>query len=101
MHLSSRTSSLPFSLLSVFALLDLSFAVNIDCKDVGVKGYHYDLSALKGPHAVHWIREEELVTRNFTFTIDLCSPLKKKKEERDCPVGTYGMFISPWLHVRY
>jgi hypothetical protein len=69
-------------------------AVSLDCKNVVVKGQHFDLSELAGPRAVHLIEDTPPSLSNTTFTIDICNPLKRTKnvpKENECPTGTYGI----------
>jgi hypothetical protein len=48
---------------------------------------------------VHWVRDVEPATHNFTFTLDICKPLKKnykdEKPHHECPENTRGEF--DWL----
>lgn len=42
---------------------------------------------------MHWVREEGIITKNTTFTIDICKAIGKKKgilDEDQCPEGTRG-----------
>ncbi|KAG9884265.1 hypothetical protein KCU94_g18294, partial [Aureobasidium melanogenum] len=67
-------------------------AISLDCKNVVVKGQHFDLSELAGPRAVHLIEDTPPSLSNTTFTIDICNPLKRTKnvpKENECPTGTY------------
>jgi hypothetical protein len=68
-------------------------AVSLDCKNVLVKGQHFDLSELAGPRAVHLIEETPPSLSNTTFTVDICNPLKRTKgvsKDNECQTGTYG-----------
>ncbi|KAI4731650.1 hypothetical protein E4T49_00414 [Aureobasidium sp. EXF-10728] len=67
-------------------------AVSLDCKNVVVKGQHFDLSELAGPRAVHLIEENPPSLSNTTFTVDICNPLKRTKnvpKDNECQTGTY------------
>jgi len=83
---------------SLPALLVLSAtaatAVSLDCKNVVVKGQHFDLSELAGPRAVHLLEENPPSLSNTTFTVDICNPLKRTKnvpKDNECQTGTYGI----------
>ncbi|KAF1986744.1 hypothetical protein K402DRAFT_376618 [Aulographum hederae CBS 113979] len=81
----------------------LSSADTLDCKDVLVDKTHFDLRTLGGEHVVHWVRDEALPTvKNFTFTIDICKPLKKVSHvpaPEQCPSGTNICGIDYHTHV--
>jgi hypothetical protein len=69
-------------------------AVSLDCKNVVVKGQHFDLSELAGPRAVHLIEDTPPSLSNTTFTVDICNPLKRTKnvpKDNECQTGTYGI----------
>lgn len=95
------TMRLSEDLLSLSALLSLSsltWAINLDCKDVRVDKQSFDLSVLGGPHTVHWIQETPPSLSNFTFTIDICKALRRTKgvpKDNECPTGTRGKACQP------
>jgi hypothetical protein len=69
-------------------------AISLDCKNVVVKGQHFDLSELAGPRAVHLLEETPPSLSNTTFTVDICNPLKRTKnvpKDNECQTGTYGI----------
>jgi hypothetical protein len=50
---------------------------------------------------VHWVRHEEPVSKNTTFTIDICKPIGVKKgvaKEDQCPGGTRGKKVPLSAH---
>ncbi|KAK3344367.1 autophagy-related protein 27 [Lasiosphaeria hispida] len=64
---------------------------NIPCEKLEVDGARFDLSALKGPHAVVTGEFAPPSHYNRTYTVDLCAPLKKPEgaaKEEACPDGT-------------
>ncbi|KAK0280284.1 type II membrane protein [Friedmanniomyces endolithicus] len=66
-------------------------AVTLDCKHIRIDKKDFDLSALGGPKTIHEQRWLPPSISNTTFTIDLCSPLKKLKgvdSKEQCPSGT-------------
>lgn len=85
----SRGSRLPLLLL----LPAVVSAVTFDCSHVRVDGQSFDLSELGGPHSVWRIEDTPPSLLNTTFTIDVCSPLKKTKgvaKDDECATGTRG-----------
>ncbi|GAB7353983.1 hypothetical protein MBLNU459_g4578t1 [Dothideomycetes sp. NU459] len=66
-------------------------AVTFDCSHVRVDGQSFDFSELGGPHSVWRTEDTPPSVLNTTFTIDVCSPLRKTKgvpKYDECPVGT-------------
>jgi hypothetical protein len=54
------------------------------CGEIRVDKISFDLSSLGGPHSVkHTFDLGDKKERNSTYTIDLCQPLKKKKNQND------------------
>ncbi|KAK3080497.1 hypothetical protein LTS18_000795, partial [Coniosporium uncinatum] len=82
-------SSLPTTFL---ALPTLIAAVTFDCNSVVVDKKHFDLSSLSGEHVLNWTyASTDLVTQTWTFTLDICRPLKRTKgvsKAEECPGGT-------------
>jgi hypothetical protein len=80
------------AILSAILFPFLSAAVgNLVCDQIRVDKISFDLSSLGGPHSVkHTFDLGDKKERNATYTIDLCQPLKKKKNKddtdgTDCP----------------
>ncbi|KAF2104158.1 hypothetical protein NA57DRAFT_70372 [Rhizodiscina lignyota] len=76
------------SLLSLPSLI--LAAASFDCSDIVKDRIRFNLKPLGGPHVVHWIETEELITHNHTYTIDICQPLKRTKgvpADEECPNG--------------
>jgi hypothetical protein len=66
---------------------------SFDCSKVVAQKIRWDLKELGGDRSVHWVRDEEPVTKNTTFTIDICKPIGIKKgiaKADQCPGGTRG-----------
>lgn len=66
-------------------------AVTLDCKHIRTGGQSFDLSELGGPKSVHYQTYRAPNIHNTTFTIDVCSPLKRTKnvpKGDECPSGT-------------
>lgn len=81
------------ALAALVATLSLVSGITLDCDDVVVDGRRYNLRSLGGPHSVHWIQETPPSLSNFTFTLDICKPLKRTKhvpKKDECPSGTRG-----------
>ncbi|KAF2431593.1 hypothetical protein EJ08DRAFT_648847 [Tothia fuscella] len=90
-------SQLPFSLLRSAALISLSLptlitaSIGFDCSNIVHEKTRWNLEALGGPRVVHWIREGDPTTHNFTFTLDICKPLLKEKglpDKEQCASST-------------
>ncbi|KAE9977140.1 hypothetical protein EG328_002203 [Venturia inaequalis] len=84
-----------FSLLHTAAFLlsvpSYTYAVGFDCSKVVSQGVQWNLKELGGDRTVHWVREDGVIAKNTTFTIDICKPIGKKKDlsaEDQCPGGT-------------
>jgi hypothetical protein len=78
-------------LLSLPSLIQAS--PSFICSNVTAQNAQWDLKELGGHRAVHWIRDEEPVTKDTTFTIDICKAIGVKKgipKEDQCPGGTRG-----------
>jgi hypothetical protein len=74
-HLSFlQTAALIAALPSV-----IDASVGFDCSNIVSQKARWNLSPLAGPRAVHWIRPGSPSTSNFTFTLDICKPLKRHK----------------------
>ncbi|XP_044723892.1 autophagy-related protein [Hirsutella rhossiliensis] len=72
------------------------------CDNVRVDGHSFDLSQLGGPHSVVTSRYESIpdTHHNFTYTLDICKPLKKSgkvKKTEECPNGTRVCAIGRFL----
>jgi autophagy-related protein 27 len=83
------------SLATLAALLPApaSAAVGFRCEQVVDGGVRWDLSPLKGPHAVAHDFPEEPKMARWNFTLDLCSALKLDSavdKKRQCPTNTRG-----------
>jgi len=80
------------SILTLLASLRVVYAgVGFDCKNVVDDRVKWDLSPLGGVKTVHRIQEETPSIKNLTFTIDICGPLKRRKDvpsAEQCPAGT-------------
>lgn len=66
-------------------------AVTLDCANIRDDGHTFNLKKLGGPKTVHRVRWEKPSIENTTFIIDICNPLKKRKDakkDEDCPLGT-------------
>jgi len=83
---------LSHNLFALLALPSLINAVTFDCKSVVIDKTHFDLSALSGEHVLHWnYSATDLLTKTWTFTLDICRPLKRTKgvnKAEECPSGT-------------
>lgn len=88
---STAGATLVFSLF--FPALVMAIGT-IDCGRIQTEGVQFDLSKLSGPHAVMHSIEQPPVTKNTTFTIDICRPLERPKSTHEdnefCPGGTRG-----------
>lgn len=84
----------PTAALSLVSFASLAAGINWDCSDIRVDGKKWDLSALGGVHSVYSVTEHPPVTKNTTFTFDICRPLKKT----ECQTGTNSMFSILLLH---
>lgn len=85
---------------SLFSSL-VAATVNFDCRDIVSQKVQWDLGELAGPRMVHWVRDIEPATHNFTFTLDICKPLRKHVDtspHNECPGNTRGK-DSCWLSV--
>ncbi|KAI5299213.1 hypothetical protein KEM56_003416 [Ascosphaera pollenicola] len=74
----------PSAALSLASFASVVSAINWDCSDIRVDGKKWDLSALGGVHSLYSVTEHPPVTKNTTFTFDICRPLEKS----DCQSGT-------------
>ncbi|KAK4983946.1 type II membrane protein [Elasticomyces elasticus] len=86
-----RQRSSILSLPSLLTLPILTSAISFDCTHTRVDGQSFDLSKLGGAHSVHWIQDTPPSLSNTTFTIDICTALKRTKgvpKENECPSGT-------------
>lgn len=66
---------------------------SFDCSKVVSQGVQWNLKELGGDRTVHWVREDGVITKNTTFTIDICKPIGKKKgvdKDDQCQGGTRG-----------
>ncbi|KAK5126856.1 hypothetical protein LTR08_004573 [Meristemomyces frigidus] len=66
-------------------------AVTFDCNHVRIDKQSFDLSALGGPKTVHHLQYLQPSISNTTFTLDICSPLKRTKDvpkSDECSSGT-------------
>lgn len=69
------------------------YAITLSCDDIVIDGRSFNLKPLGGPHSVHWIQDTPPSISNFTFTVDICKPLKRTKgvpKKDECPTGTRG-----------
>ncbi|KAI5292581.1 hypothetical protein KEM52_006237 [Ascosphaera acerosa] len=71
--------------LALIYFASVAAGVRWDCANVRVDGKEWDLTALGGPRSVFDVAEHPPTTKNTTFTIDLCGPLKGS----ECPAGTH------------
>lgn len=96
---------MPFSWRTLPVLLALPasiLAVTLDCEDIRVDKQSFDLSPLGGPKEVHRQEYQPPSIFNTTFTIDICNPLKRKKEvpsEFQCPSGTRVCGVEQTYHL--
>lgn len=65
-------------------------AVTLDCKHIRADDQSFNFQELGGPKEVNWQQHTPPTITNTTFTIDICSPLKRTKEKQreQCPTGT-------------
>lgn len=78
-------------LLSVPSFIHAS--PGLDCSKIVSQGVQWSLKELGGDRTVHWVREDGVIRKNTTFTIDICKPIGKKKDlkpEEQCQGGTNG-----------
>jgi hypothetical protein len=71
--------------------------IGFDCSNVVHQKAKWNLKALEGPRAVHWIRPGTPSSSNFTFTLDICKPLLRHKgvpAADECAGGTNGEDIQ-------
>ncbi|KAK3490202.1 autophagy-related protein 27 [Neurospora hispaniola] len=57
------------------------------CKEIVVDGHKYDFGELGGPHTVVTNEYDPPAYYNYTYTLDICAPLKRKgdlKKEEQC-----------------
>ncbi|KAH8819223.1 autophagy protein-like protein Atg27 [Xylogone sp. PMI_703] len=89
---SSSSSTKTATLLSALLFPLLAAAVgNIDCHNVVVEKKAFDLSPLGGPRSALQSVPHEVTFDNTTWTIDICRPLKRAKDEpkdEQCVGGT-------------
>ncbi|KAF2469793.1 uncharacterized protein BDR25DRAFT_263165 [Lindgomyces ingoldianus] len=80
---SSKSPSIfSVSILSALFLSFSSLSAGFDCQDVAADRQHFDFNQLGGPHRVHWLQDPDIVHQeqfNYTFTLDICHPLKRDK----------------------
>jgi len=84
---SSPWHALPTLLL----LTTTASAVNLDCERIRADGQTFNLGLLGGPKTVHYQEYRAPNIHNTTFTIDVCSALKrtaKVPKGEECPSGT-------------
>lgn len=78
--------------ITLLASLRTASGVGFDCAYVVDDGVKWDLSPLRGPKSVHSIFPEPPTIRNFTFTLDICAPLKRLSsvpKTEQCEMGTW------------
>lgn len=80
----------------------------LDCTHVRADKIGFDLSKLGGPRSVVNSVANPASSRNTTYTIDICKPLKKVKnidKDIQCPNGSRSMLFlarrSRGLHTTY
>jgi hypothetical protein len=74
-------------------LFGASPAAALVCKDLEVDGHKFDFSKLTGPHTVTTSEYHPPTFANTTYTLDICSFLKRKGEvgkDNGCPEKTRG-----------
>ncbi|CAG8973326.1 hypothetical protein HYALB_00000089 [Hymenoscyphus albidus] len=89
MRLPSRPVDAVIASVVLFPLL--SAAVNFDCEHIQADGKGFNLKSLAGPYTLSHQADAGNNWLNTTYSIDLCSPLKKKKggdTKTDCPLNT-------------
>lgn len=83
---------LAVSFLSSFAAATIGF----DCTDIVAQKQRFNLGELGGPRVVHWLQEGEPTSSDYTFSLDICRPLKKHQGQDphdECPRNTRGMHV--------
>ncbi|KAI1115447.1 autophagy-related protein 27 [Nemania sp. NC0429] len=86
-----KFSAIPYADAAlVFALLlaPLPAAAMFDCERVVSDGQRFNLKALGGPHSVVTSVTEGSRIFNTTYTVDICSRLRKKGKSEQCPNGS-------------
>jgi autophagy-related protein 27 len=89
----TSTSSPRWAVLLVLTSHLSSVSSLITCDTILAGNHKYNLDPLKGPHSVTISHFENGNYHNWTYTADICSPLKKKPKEgeegaKGCPKGT-------------
>lgn len=89
-------------LLAVPLVASLVQALSFDCARVRTGGVDFDLSKLGGPRSVYSVKEQPPSISNITFTLDICTPLKKDSAINDgeqCPGGTRVCAVDRVTHT--
>lgn len=66
----------------------------MNCKEIVVDGHKYNFGELGGPHTVVTNEYDPPAYYNYTYTLDICAPLKRKgdvKKEEQCAGDARGM----------
>lgn len=61
-------------------------------------GHKYNFGELGGPHTIVTNEYDPPAYYNYTYTLDICAPLKRKgdvKKEEQCGGDARGMFTCP------
>ncbi|KAK1778493.1 autophagy-related protein 27 [Copromyces sp. CBS 386.78] len=75
------------SLPSTITATAASPAEVLHCKEIVVDGHKYNFGELGGPHTVVTNEYDPPAYYNYTYTLDICAPLKRKgdvKKEEQC-----------------
>ena len=84
--------------LLLFAVLPrVTTAVTLNCGNIKVDGYKYDLSGLGGVHEIYHVAENETAgyVANTTYVLNICQVLVKAANR---PEGKCGMSKNGTTH---
>lgn len=93
-------SKMPSTAAYLLSLSSLPYLIQaslgFDCSNIVSQKVKWNLKPLEGPRAVHWDIPGTPASHNYTFTLDICKPLRKFKDlpgADQCAAQTRGMFI--------